>query len=170
MERKHPQIFTHMTWTPSELQELSGLSPVTLRDLRRRNLAPKDETRKLDLKTVAQLFLLSELADHGFGPKSVSHIAQQFCDALRHHALQHRSSWVNDVSHAAWLKSSFGKTQSSKFILIERAGGTAVAIDDLSKMDQNRGATISLVNLEHLGCRLAEHLSRRPSAMKGSGQ
>lgn len=164
MKRKHPQLFKHKVWTPAELEKLSGLSPVALRDLRRRNIAPKTESRKLRLEAVAQLFLLSELTDHGFGPKSVVHISEQFADEMRLHALQHRCAWVDDASHAAWLKSSFGKAPKAKFILIERAGDKAITLNKLSDMSQDHGATVTLVDLEQLGRRLGEHLTHRASS------
>lgn len=168
MQKKHPKIFKIRAWSLSNFQKLSGMTPALIRDWRRRGLAPESEGGKLKLESVAQLLLLSELTAHGFGPKRVKGVAEQFSDALRGHALQHRSAWVDDRSHAAWLESSFGKKAKPRFIVIESAGDTATAIDDLSELNQDGSVVVSIIDLERLGRKLGERLAQHPSALADS--
>lgn len=165
MKKNHPRHFRHKTWTPSDLQGLCGLSPVNLRDLRRRDLVPKEVTRKFKLETVSQLFLLAELTAHGFGPKSIKAVTEQFAEELRQHALQHRSAWADDRSHSAWLKSAFGKPPKTNFILMGQAGEQAIAAIDLAGLRKGTSATVTVVDLGKLGARLGKHLALRPSLL-----
>lgn len=168
MKQSHPKLFKHKTWAPSDLEKLSGLSPVSLRDLRRRELIPKDETRTLKLETVAQLLLLSELTAHGFGPKSIQKITVQFANKLRDHALQHRCAWTDDRSHTSWLNSSFGKQPKENYLFIERAGGKVIAVRDIDAVHTSSAATVTLVDIRWLGAKLGKHLALRPSALVDS--
>lgn len=165
MGKNQPRFFKHRTWTPSDLQGLSGLSPVNLRDLRRRELVPKNEARKFKLETVAHLLILVELTAHGFGPKSVKQIAEQFSDDLRRHALQHRSAWTDDRSHSAWLKSAFGKRPEPNFVLIKRADEPAIPAVDIAAIQDLGSTTVTVIDLGRLGARLGEHLAHRPSTL-----
>jgi len=165
MTRAPLTIFTHKKWTPSAFQRLSGLSPVAVRDLRRRGLAPESEGGKLGLEAVAELHLLSALTSHGFGPKSVRATAKEFADAVQQHALANRSAWTDDKSHAAWLGSSFGKRKGPRFILIESAEKGGVAIDDPTALPNNTAPIVTIIDLERLGKELSEHMAHHPSRL-----
>lgn len=145
------------------MEALSGLTPVAVRDLRRRGLAPASEGRTLKLTTVAQLFLLSELTAHGFGPKRVKEASEKFADPLRVQALSHREAWTDDKAHAAWLASQSGAKQTVKLILIQGAEKKASGLTDLAELHKLSWSTVSVVDLKSLGSKLAEHLAARPS-------
>ncbi|MDZ4308638.1 hypothetical protein [Allopontixanthobacter sp.] len=169
MNQYPPQIFKHKAWTPRELERLSNLSPVAIRDLRRRGLAPESEGGKLNLEAVAQILLLSELSAHGFGPKRITGIAKSYADVVRQYALSQRSSWVDETSHEAWSKSPLSKHSSPRYLLISASNGDAIALNDLSEVPINAEAIVSLVNLELLGKRMGEHLADRPSSLAEAG-
>lgn len=163
MQKNRPQIFMHSSWAPSELEALSGLTPVAVRDLRRRGLAPASEGRTLKLTIVAQLFLLSELTAHGFGPKRVKETSEEFAEPLTEQALSHGEAWADDKAHAAWLASKGSKKQAANLILFEGPEKKARGLSDLAELHQLRWSTVSVVDLKSLGSKLAKHLAERPS-------
>ena len=166
---QHPSaVFTHKAWKPSELERLSGLSPGALRDLRRRKLAPDADSRKMSLLVAAQLFLQSELVKHGFGPKSVKHIAEAYASEIVAHALRERVSWSDEGSHRLWSERPDNKPEAN-FLILKSPEFQAFAIDGISELTDIGDVVITLVDLRSLGKILAGHLAGKPSSATAFG-
>lgn len=68
------QIGTRITaeqYTPSEAEHVTGVSPALQRDWRRRSLLPDSEKyqARYSASALAEMLLMKDFADHGFGPK-----------------------------------------------------------------------------------------------------
>lgn len=161
--KKPIRLATHKVWTPADLQRLSGLSPVSLRDLRRRGLAPLGEHRKLGLSEVAQLFLQSVLVAHGFGPKSIHTIAERYANALVSHALDEPCSWTDDASYRAW-KDGPSTERKYRFVLLAGSSPEAQQIDNLTEITSVLTPVVTVLDLKSLGRKLSCHLAERPSS------
>lgn len=171
MPKKPIRLVTHKVWSPAELERLSGLSPVALRDLRRRGLAPDGEHRKLSLSEVSQLFLQTALVTHGFGPKRINAAAEGYASALVAHALDERCSWTDDASYQAWLDGP-SIERKSRYLLFAGSSPQAQGVDDLTEFTSVFSPVVTVLDLKSLGQKLSRHLAERPSSalIVGSGE
>jgi hypothetical protein len=166
---QHPSaLFIHKAWKPSELERLSGLSPVAVRDLRRRKLAPDADSRKMSLVVAAQLFLQSELVRHGFGPKGVNHIAERYAPEIVAHALSDSMSWSDETAHRLWTERPDNQPKAN-FLILKSPDLQPVAINCISDLASTSDAVFTVVNLCSLGRTMASHLASKPSSATAFG-
>jgi hypothetical protein len=168
MPQTFTRVVTHQSWTPADLERVSGLSPVALRDLRRRGLAPDSERRKLRLIEVGQLLLQSELVGHGFGPKRINAISRQYADDLVAHALDEPSSWTDEDSYLAWLDGPSSENKS-RYVLLAGSTPQVQQVDTLKGMLSMAEPVVTVLDLKLLGQKLSLHLAERPSSLTTIG-
>jgi hypothetical protein len=167
MVQKQSQLITHKAWTPADVERLSGLSPVALRDLRRRGLAPDSEQRKMSLSAAAQLFLQSKLVAHGFGPKSVKPLAEAFADDVVRHAMEMKASWIDEASYKIWLDSPL-RQNNARYLVVVANEKEGRLIESLSELSGLTYPVVTLVDLKALGDELSRHLADRPSSARST--
>ena len=156
-------LIKHSPWKPADVERLCGLAPVALRDLRRRGLAPESEGRALPLNSVAQLLLQTELAKHGFGPKSVQHFAEKHASAVVAFALDRPTSWTDQSAYLSGKK-SISKRKTGRFAIFTNSADVSDARETLPELQGAKGpAVMTVVDLMGLGDRLADGLMARPS-------
>lgn len=169
MASSTPKIFVHQDWTPGALERLTNLSQVLVRDWRRRGLAPASDGRKLGLRNVAQLFILSELVASGFGPKRIKSIAEQHDNAVTRYALMEPCAWADDGSYRAWVKSPSSKC-GARYVVISGHVAEPQSEETLPQRLSSFGSVVTVIDLKALGQKLSTHLAERPSfATNSSG-
>lgn len=163
-------LIKHAPWKPADVEGLCGLSPVALRDLRRRGLAPESEGRTLPLNSVAQLLLQTELAQHGLGPKSVQPFVEKHAPAIVAFALSRPSSWADESAYRSWKK-GISKKNADRFAVLTNSADVSVAQETLRELNGAEGpAVMTVVDLFYLGNKLADELSVRPSRVSVIGK
>ena len=164
-------FFTHKLWAPADLGQLASLSPVNLRDLRRRKLAPAGEGRRLRLEHVAQLLLQSEMVAHGFGPKRIQSIAERYARGVMAFALMEPTSWVDEDTHRAWIRSPSSRC-GARYVLIAGQAAEAQSEETLIEALSSLGSVVTVLDLKSLGLKLSSHLAMRPSfaSYKSAGE
>lgn len=145
----------------SELERLTGLTPVGLRDWRRRGLihptmSPKEDG-SFHLGTIAELLLLKRLSNHGIGPKQVYGWTSSFGSHVLWHAVNHRDAWANDE---AWevrqREMAKGRHYHPRYMVIHTAPGGIIGTLTLDKAMSPLRDVATIVDLETLGSELRE--------------
>lgn len=163
-------LFKHQAWKPADVEALCGLSPVALRDLRRRGLAPESDGRTLPLNSVAQLLLQTELAKHGLGPKSVQAFVGEHAVAVVAFALDRVSSWTDESAFESWKKSASHRDWA-RFALLSNAIRENQARNTLAEIEAGTGSAVTtVVDLRALADRLAIMIESRPSSVVPMGK
>ena len=163
MVRSSPQLVIHKKWSSFDLEQLSGVSQALLRDWRRRKLAPASDGRRIVLGDVAKLFIQSELVAHGFGPKSVTSIAEEYAWPLMQYALMEPKSWLDGDSHQAWLATLASKC-GARYVVITGRAIEAQSVDTFTDVLLHTASVVTVLDLKSLGMRLSSHLAKRPSS------
>jgi hypothetical protein len=105
-EHKKPR-FEHSKFQPSEVELITGLAPVLIRDWRRRDLIHKSMDKGaegFDLGAVTEFLLLKRLSDHGIGPKRVYGWSTSLADHILRHALRATSAWPSPEDLRVYLE------------------------------------------------------------------
>lgn len=165
MENYRTAIFVHPRFQPGDLERIVGLTPVAVRDWRRRGLIhPSLEKEKggFHLSTLADLLLLKRLSDHGIGPKQVYGWTNSYSRHIFWHALADRSAWASDEAWELWqqkLPVDFGERY---FVIRTAPGGYGMTDDPSGEMARSKGV-VTFVDCEALGCHLREAAAPRVS-------
>ncbi|MDZ4760075.1 MAG: hypothetical protein SGJ21_03265 [Alphaproteobacteria bacterium] len=90
-------MFTLASFTPAELEKISGLSTTNQRAWRSRGYLPaSDGHARYDPFDAAELMVMSSLADRGVGPVHSGEIAQWAAIGIMWHTLHHVDSYEGD--------------------------------------------------------------------------
>lgn len=154
--------FIHPRFTPSEVERVTGLSPVAVRDWRRRGLIhptlDKSEDGRFHMLSVAELLLLKRLSDHGIGPKQVYGWASSYSKHLFHHALNDSSAWTTGEAWEEWqrYRAHGEKVEGSlkRFWVIRTAPGGFEMTDDPFRALRGSNGVGTIVDFEALGSEL----------------
>ncbi len=89
-------------------------------------------------------------------------IAEEYARAVKTFALMEPSSWVDDASYKAWVKSPSSKC-GPRYVLLTGQASEPQPEETLSERLSSFGSVVTVIDLKVLGLKLSSHLAKRPS-------
>ncbi|MGE0776682.1 MAG: hypothetical protein AB7G25_07715 [Sphingomonadaceae bacterium] len=166
LEHRIPH-FVFPNFLPADVERITGLSPVAIRDWRRRELIHPSLDRGADgfpFGTVAEFMLLKTLSDHGIGPKRIYGWSSAYSTKIVHHALDAHSAWASEEAWTAWK--SEVRPGPERFMVMLTPPHGFIAADDLNDALRHGREVATIVDLALLGERLREKTSGSLSAVR----
>lgn len=160
MEKDQTSRVLSRHFKPSEMESLTGLTPVAIRDWRRRNIihhSYEKEENGYHAHSVATLLFLKRISDHGLSPKAFVGWSLSFADMILRHTLDDERMW-NSVQAFR----EFGEADRKhaiprkRYLIIRTPPAGFHLVNDLLEAPHPRRDIETLVNLEHLGEMLRE--------------
>ena len=99
---------------PAEVETITGVPPVLLRDWRRRGILSERNDGKVDgfsVGALAEIALFQSLSTHGIGPKAVHGWSFSMVGHIVQFALAEPEAWATAEAYSAWRQETInGKT------------------------------------------------------------
>ena len=87
-------LLAWVLFSPAQVSEITGLSPVMQADWRRRDILPKHSGHaRFNALEIAEIWLLKMLSDRGVGPQHCKHVARRGAEGVVLAALQNPEAW-----------------------------------------------------------------------------
>lgn len=168
MENDHAISVFNRRFKPSEMKALTGLTPVAIRDWRRRNIIHQSYEKEGDgyhALSVAALLFLKRISDHGLSPKGFMGWADSFASIILRFTLDDESMWSSSEAFRAFQESDRKNAIPRKrYLVIRTPPGGFHLVNHIQEAPRPQRDMETVVDLELLGVMLRERFAALASA------